>query len=198
LNHLGFRVRDEEALVALQRRLETTGIATTREDGVECCYSRQSKFWFNDPDGNLWEIYFVEQDIDRRGRAKTADSARQPAVERRSAAVWAHRLGESVSSPLFVENGRGRRRAAASTFNARLTADEQAHILQEAWRVLKPGGRLTFASAHTRKPSCPTLAPRYPVRPRSSETVPTPSKSRRRSTGRICRPAVRKLDDGPC
>src|SRR5262245_58507687 len=57
LNHLGFRLASAEALVAMQGRLEAAGLTTTREEGVECCYSRQSKFWVNDPDGNLWEMY---------------------------------------------------------------------------------------------------------------------------------------------
>src|SRR5262245_61281586 len=55
LNHLGIRLTSPEALVAVQRRLEMRGISTRREDGVECCYSRQTKFWVHDPDGNLWE-----------------------------------------------------------------------------------------------------------------------------------------------
>src|SRR5262245_7140230 len=44
LNHVGFRVASAEALVAVQQRLEVNGIRTELEDGVECCYSRQTKF----------------------------------------------------------------------------------------------------------------------------------------------------------
>src|SRR4249920_816438 len=45
LNHVGFRVADSARLVEMQRRLELAGIRTQREEGVECCYSRQTKFW---------------------------------------------------------------------------------------------------------------------------------------------------------
>src|SRR5580704_11415286 len=45
LNHAGFRMPDSTALVAMQARLERAGIHTHREEGVECCYARQTKFW---------------------------------------------------------------------------------------------------------------------------------------------------------
>jgi catechol 2,3-dioxygenase-like lactoylglutathione lyase family enzyme len=66
-NHAGFRFRNSEELVALQRRLEEAGVSTLREDGVECCYAKQTKFWLQDPDGNLWEFYVLESDIENRG-----------------------------------------------------------------------------------------------------------------------------------
>src|SRR5947199_9068816 len=42
LNHLGFRLGDAAALVAMQERLERAGIRSQREDGVECCYAKQT------------------------------------------------------------------------------------------------------------------------------------------------------------
>src|SRR5262245_29415956 len=39
INHVGLRVRNTEELVEVQRRLETAGIVTQREEGVECCYA---------------------------------------------------------------------------------------------------------------------------------------------------------------
>jgi catechol 2,3-dioxygenase-like lactoylglutathione lyase family enzyme len=69
LNHAGLRVRNAEELVEIQRRLEAAGMPTRREDGVECCYARQTKFWITDPDGTLWEIYVFHDDIDEHGKA---------------------------------------------------------------------------------------------------------------------------------
>ena len=66
-NHAGFRFRNSTELVALQRRLEEAGVSTIREEGVECCYAKQTKFWLQDPDGNLWEFYVLESDIENRG-----------------------------------------------------------------------------------------------------------------------------------
>src|SRR5262245_22887546 len=67
LNHLGFRLPDAAALVDVQRRLEEAGIATQRQEGVECCYARQTKFWVTDPDRTLWEIYTLHEDIEHSG-----------------------------------------------------------------------------------------------------------------------------------
>jgi catechol 2,3-dioxygenase-like lactoylglutathione lyase family enzyme len=73
LNHLGFRMADSAGLVAVQMRLERAGIHTQRQEGVECCYARQTKFWVTDPDGTLWEIYTLDEDIDHRGAGQTRE-----------------------------------------------------------------------------------------------------------------------------
>jgi catechol 2,3-dioxygenase-like lactoylglutathione lyase family enzyme len=73
LNHLGFRLADSAALVAMQRRLGEAGIASRRKEGVECCYARQTKFWVTDPDGTLWEMYTLDEDIDHRGQGQSAE-----------------------------------------------------------------------------------------------------------------------------
>ncbi len=67
LNHAGFRFSSSEKLVEAQRRLEMAGFPTQREEGVECCYSKQTKFWIHDHDGNMWEFYVLEEDINHRG-----------------------------------------------------------------------------------------------------------------------------------
>jgi len=73
LNHLGFRMSDSASLVAVQMRLERAGVRTKREEGVECCYARQTKFWVTDPDQTLWEMYTLEEDIDHRGAGQTLE-----------------------------------------------------------------------------------------------------------------------------
>ena len=70
LNHLGIRVADSEAVVAVQRRIEEHGFRTKRQDGVECCYALQTKFWASDPDGTLWEIYTLQEDLAHRGSGR--------------------------------------------------------------------------------------------------------------------------------
>jgi catechol 2,3-dioxygenase-like lactoylglutathione lyase family enzyme len=67
LNHAGIRVKDSSQLVDIQRRLEEGGVRTLWEDGVECCYAKQTKFWAKDPDGTLWEVYVLEKDLSQRG-----------------------------------------------------------------------------------------------------------------------------------
>src|SRR5262245_16557594 len=93
LNHLGFRMADSAALVVVQRRLEEAGIACRRQEGVECCYARQTKFWVADPDQTLWEIYTLDEDIDHRGPGQTL-AEMLPAAE--GAEVWEHLLIDPV------------------------------------------------------------------------------------------------------
>ncbi len=146
LNHLGIRLPNAEQLVALQRRLEMAGIACQREEGVACCYSRQTKFWVADPDGNPWEIYTLEADLDCRGLGGLPVVA-QPHAERRQSpapALWVHRLGEPIAERLLVESGTADQVLLQGSFNVPLAPDTRRHLLAEVRRILKPGGQLTM------------------------------------------------------
>jgi len=63
LNHLGIRLGNARQLVAVQERLEKRGVRSQREEGVECCYAKQTKFWVQDPDNTLWEFYTLDDDF---------------------------------------------------------------------------------------------------------------------------------------
>jgi len=149
LNHLGFRLPSMTALVDYQRRLEMAGISTQREEGVECCYARQTKFWVHDPDGNLWEIYTFDGDIEHRGdgqvpdavlNANTAADAGNDNLPPR--AIWAHRLGEHFALPLPIQDATVDEVRLQGTFNAAQSAQQTAGILAEVVRILKPGGQV--------------------------------------------------------
>src|SRR5262245_33614244 len=90
LNHLGLRLPDQVSLVALQRRLEEGGIATQRQDGVECCYALQTKFWVTDPDKHLWELYIFHEDLDHSGFDDPATP--QPWRTKAEPKGWTHAL----------------------------------------------------------------------------------------------------------
>jgi hypothetical protein len=146
LNHLGFRWRSSEELVALQLRLEMHGIRTVREEGVACCYSRQTKFWVSDPDGNLWEMYTLEEDVSDRcsqqlPRQLAADAAArlEPAP-----ALWSHRLGEAFPRSILADDSSTDEVLLEGTCNARSWPADKAGLLAEVARILKPGGTLTL------------------------------------------------------
>jgi catechol 2,3-dioxygenase-like lactoylglutathione lyase family enzyme len=141
LNHLGFRLPDVKSLVAMQERLERAGLATQREDGVECCYARQSKFWAHDPDGNLWEVYTFEGDIEHRG----AGQAQEVVLAAASASVpvaWEHRMSDPFPARIPLEAGEADEVRLRGTLNLPLSASERRAAIAEAVRVLKPGGRV--------------------------------------------------------
>jgi catechol 2,3-dioxygenase-like lactoylglutathione lyase family enzyme len=144
LNHLGFRMPDAKSLVAMQERLERAGLRTKREEGVECCYAKQTKFWAHDPDGNLWEVYTFDGDIDHRGAGQSREevvsiggcAAAIPAT------VWEHPMNEPVPDRIPLADGAAHEVRLRGTLNLPLSADRRAAVIAEAARVLKPGGRL--------------------------------------------------------
>ncbi|QDU92821.1 ArsI/CadI family heavy metal resistance metalloenzyme [Lignipirellula cremea] len=144
LNHLGFRLPDSAALVEMQRRLELAGMSTRREEGVECCYARQTKFWVHDPDGNLWEVYTLDDDhLEHRGQGELAATAADDApADAPALSVWAHRLGEKFPTRLPILDHTVDRINLQGTFNERLERCEQSRRLAELLRVLKPAGEV--------------------------------------------------------
>jgi catechol 2,3-dioxygenase-like lactoylglutathione lyase family enzyme len=145
LNHVGFRLPDAKTLVAVQERLERARLRTKWEEGVECCYARQTKFWAHDPDGNLWEVYTLDGDIDHRGAGQSeavvlgtpaaVDAPRQPVA-------WEHRMHEPLPARVPLADGAADEVRLRGTFNLPLPADDRRAVLAEARRVLRPGGRL--------------------------------------------------------
>ncbi len=139
LNHLGFRLSDMAALVALQERLERNGIPSQREEGVECCYARQTKFWVTDPDQTLWELYIFEEDIDHRGAGQSLETMRSSAMV---PTRWEHRLGELVPSALPLADASVAEVCLRGSLNMLLPEGDRVRLLQEAARILQPGGRI--------------------------------------------------------
>jgi hypothetical protein len=143
LNHLGFRLADSEALVEVQRRLELGGVATQREEGVECCYARQTKFWVSDPDRNLWEMYVFEEDIDHHGEGRVPAAAPTAALPDDSLAVWEHRLTQPFPERIPHADGSLDEVRFEGTWSALMAAKRFADLARQAFRVLKPGGRVS-------------------------------------------------------
>jgi catechol 2,3-dioxygenase-like lactoylglutathione lyase family enzyme len=138
LNHLGLRVGDATELVTIQRRLEEAGITTQRQDGVECCYARQTKFWVADPDRNLWEIYTVEEDLAYSGFVDPPPVAASAETE----ALWEHRLTEPLPERIDRADESVTEVRLEGSFNADVSPERLGRFLVEVRRILRPGGRL--------------------------------------------------------
>ncbi|MBX3333861.1 MAG: VOC family protein [Nitrospira sp.] len=63
VNHLGIEVDTVEEIIKWKTHLQHKGILQRVEEGVTCCFARQDKLWFNDPDGNAWEIFTVHEQL---------------------------------------------------------------------------------------------------------------------------------------
>lgn len=159
LNHLGIRLPDARRLVSVQERLERAGIRSQREEGVECCYAKQTKFWVQDPDGTLWEFYTLDDDeLDVRGVGQSLEVMTNSTLPE-EAKVWEHRLGTPFPNRIELCDRSVDEVRLRGSFNEPMSEEQQRHLMSEAKRILKPQGRLLIRilsgeSAHS-QPNLP-------------------------------------------
>ncbi|HBJ33861.1 MAG TPA: hypothetical protein DDZ51_03655 [Planctomycetaceae bacterium] len=142
LNHLGIRLGNARQLVATQERLEKRGVRSQREEGVECCYAKQTKFWVQDPDNTLWEFYTLDDDsLDRRGVGQSLEVMTSSTLPD-DAVVWQHRLGTPIPVRIDACDDSVDEVHLRGSFNLPTLPEDRQRLIAEATRVLKPGGRL--------------------------------------------------------
>lgn len=156
LNHVGFRLASSEGLVAVQQRLEMHGISTLREENVECCYALQTKFWVTDPDQHLWEVYTFHEDLDHSGFGGTAPAS-PDSGDGHLPVRWQHMLTDPLPEAI-ADDETIDEIILEGTFNASLTQASRIQFLRDAWRALRPGGRISVHGLVASEP--------FPGRPR--------------------------------
>ena len=196
LNHLGIRLPDARQLVAMQERLEKAGIRSQREEGVECCYARQTKFWVHDPDNTLWELYTLDDDdLDHRGAGQSVEVMKSSTLPD-DGAVWEHRLGSPVPVRIDACDASQDEVRLQGSFNVPLAENEQRLLVEEIRRVLKPNGRLfvRILTGDKTHPSPRLPGPAAPVRfvPAKDDIMALISKSGMTGIRLL------KYDDKPC
>jgi catechol 2,3-dioxygenase-like lactoylglutathione lyase family enzyme len=67
VDHLGIEVESIEEMAVWKQRLQEQDILKKVEDNVGCCFGRQDKLWFSDPDGNAWEVFTVHEQLEVTG-----------------------------------------------------------------------------------------------------------------------------------
>ena len=67
VNHLGIEVASVEEVAAWKAHLQEHGIIDRVEQNIACCFARQDKVWFVDPDGNAWEVFTVHEQLPVEG-----------------------------------------------------------------------------------------------------------------------------------
>ena len=70
VNHLGIEVESADDIARWKQQLVEQGILDKVEEGIECCFARQDKLWFTDPDGNPWEVFTVHEQLAVTGTLK--------------------------------------------------------------------------------------------------------------------------------
>ena len=61
---------NDVTIAAWKQRLQQQGILEKVEDNIACCFARQDKLWFTDPDGNAWEVFTVHEQLPVSGPLK--------------------------------------------------------------------------------------------------------------------------------
>ena len=67
VNHLGIEVESVGEVAIWKQRLQKQGILEKAEENIACCFARQDKLWFTDPDGNAWEVFTVLEQLEITG-----------------------------------------------------------------------------------------------------------------------------------
>lgn len=67
VNHFGIEVESVDGVNEWKNKLEKLKVEILTEEGVDCCYALQDKIWFQDPDGNSWEVFYVHEQLPIEG-----------------------------------------------------------------------------------------------------------------------------------
>lgn len=144
LNHVGLRVRTAEELIEIQHRLESAGLKTEREEGVECCHARQTKFWIADPDRALWEVYVFHEDADEDEEA-AAPKTEVLQVQSKNTAVpraWEHHLRDAIPARVPHDDNSLHEIRLEGSINAAPAAPNRTLLFAECHRALRPGASI--------------------------------------------------------
>ncbi|MGH8456076.1 MAG: ArsI/CadI family heavy metal resistance metalloenzyme [Stenotrophobium sp.] len=161
INHVGLRLTALDQLQAMQSRLAGAGIDHQREDNVQCCYSRQTKFWTADPDGTNWEIYVVLDDAPALGQVLPSRPFAATYAAGVQAQVWVHRLTERVPERIAAQDSSLDEVLLEGTINLKLESGSFAALLAETRRALKPGGMIRLHGLVASAP-LPAVGPKLP------------------------------------
>src|SRR4051794_5871605 len=63
VSHFGIEVESMKEVGDWEKKLIEAGVLKLVESETNCCYAKQSKLWFSDPDGNEWEVFYVHEQL---------------------------------------------------------------------------------------------------------------------------------------
>jgi catechol 2,3-dioxygenase-like lactoylglutathione lyase family enzyme len=159
LNHAGLRVCNSEELVEIQRRVEEAGYATTREEGVACCYALQTKFWISDPDRTLWEVYTFHEDLDHHGDGSVPEVKALAMDVPGEKVSWEHRIPAPIPDAIPHDTNSLEEVRLEGTINLSLESGALDRLIKDAWRALRPGGSLRIHGLGGDRPLTTSLPP---------------------------------------
>lgn len=167
LSKIGLRLADEDAVAAARQRVEAAGLPTQVPAGQGTCAQHGGKFYVADPDLNYWQLY-----------AGADVSCAPPVVAARveppppGPVVWEHFVTQGNPERIPHADASVDEVRLTGTFNGSLDASQGATLLQEARRVLRPGGKVVvhglagdrpFSGTQPKLPGLAALVARVPA-----------------------------------
>lgn len=182
LSHLGLRVGSDAVIHQFRERLQAAGVGCEDQTGTTCGYAKQNKLWVSDPFGNFWEVYRIEEDVRPEvvrtsldGKAARVDAGTKPAE-----VVWEHFVTAPPPDRVPHADSTVDEARLTGTFNAGLTDDQRQHVVAEAFRVLKPGGKVVthrlmadrpFPGDQPKLPGLAAMVSRVPLQTEPTELL---------------------------
>jgi catechol 2,3-dioxygenase-like lactoylglutathione lyase family enzyme len=142
IRHIGLRVPDPALVEEIRRRLVHAGIPIQSPHREGDCCTVPSKFRVADPDRNSWEIYTVEEDLAPVSVPVDAPEVIEKQEPSTGPVVWEHGICHPVPERIPHRDGEVDEVRLVGTFNACLEGRQRTGLLREAWRVLRPGGKV--------------------------------------------------------
>jgi SAM-dependent methyltransferase len=107
-----------------------------------CGYARQDKVWIKDPDGNFWEVYIVEEDVDPSVVRRSLEGPTAQQSTPTAPVVWEHFVTQNLYGPVAHDDDSVDEVRLVGSFIALLDETARMFVVREAFRVLKPGGKV--------------------------------------------------------
>lgn len=149
-SRVGLTLASPEQLLQVRSRLENHGIHVKGSDDADA-------FGVADPDGNAWQLSVGED-------ASVWDAPDQPIIERAlppgQPVVWEHYVTAALPNRIPHEDASVDEVRLTGTFNASGQASDRQRLIADAFRVLKPGGKVVVHGLAGDKPfpgAMPTL-----------------------------------------
>ena len=150
-SRVGLTLSSPDQLQQARSRLENRGIH------IQASHDSDTAFGVADPDGNAWQLSVGEE-------APVWDAPDQPPAEPAlppgQPIVWEHYVTAALPSRIPHEDGSVDEVRLTGTFNGSSPASDRQRLIADAFRVLKPGGKVVAHGLAGDKPfphGMPTL-----------------------------------------
>ncbi len=95
VDHAGISIETRDELDAVADRLRNIGVQFAEEADTACCYARSNKYWTQDPQGAVWELFQTFGESETYGAEPERELAKAPPPTRHGQCCGAHAGGEN-------------------------------------------------------------------------------------------------------